>query len=262
MAEYLIQESTLTDIADAIRAATSTTDTIKITDVPAKIGAIALGVYNDGFWDDFQENGERTNYDDAFSSDLWTDEIFTPKYPMNCTSASGMFRGSKITTIPEGMLDTTNCEVMGFFARDSAFVKLPRIVIGANCKIALQLFLNSTNLLEIETLAIFGSSYENGGMMTNATNLFYGCSSLEKITIEGEIFFDINFKWTTKLSVASMQSVITHLKNCADTDEALTHTVTFSSDCWAKLDEEGATAPGDVTWRAYVANLGWNAAEG
>jgi hypothetical protein len=180
---------------------------------------------------------------------------------MNCSNADGMFRNSKITTIPDGMLDTTNSNNMGYFAKDSAFIKLPRIVISEECQYAQQMFLGSINLVEIEVLAVYGAPYENGGLLRDTSNIFHTCSALEKITIEGEIGFDINFKWSTKLSITSMQSVITHLKNCAGTNEAMTHTVTFSAACWANLDTEGATAPDGMTWRAYVASLGWNAAE-
>lgn len=44
MAEYLIQDTTLTAIGDAIRAKTETTDLIPVSDVPAQIAAIKTGV--------------------------------------------------------------------------------------------------------------------------------------------------------------------------------------------------------------------------
>ena len=43
MAEYLIQKTTLTSIADAIREKTGTTGTIKPTEMASKIGEISVG---------------------------------------------------------------------------------------------------------------------------------------------------------------------------------------------------------------------------
>lgn len=40
----IIQDKTLTDIADAIRSKTNTTDTMKPTDMPAKINSITTGI--------------------------------------------------------------------------------------------------------------------------------------------------------------------------------------------------------------------------
>ena len=53
----------------------------------------------DRFWDGYQDNGNRTNYDDAFGDKYWTDEIFYPKYDFILTQCSRMFRYSGITTL-------------------------------------------------------------------------------------------------------------------------------------------------------------------
>lgn len=44
MAEYLIQDTTLTAIGNAIRAKTETTDLIPVPDIPEKIAAIETGI--------------------------------------------------------------------------------------------------------------------------------------------------------------------------------------------------------------------------
>lgn len=44
----------------------------------------------DRFWDDFQQNGERTDYTGAFGAQ-WTTETFKPKYPIRPTIAIFMF---------------------------------------------------------------------------------------------------------------------------------------------------------------------------
>lgn len=39
----------------------------------------------DAFWDEAQKNGTRTDYNFAFSADMWTKENFKPKYPIRPT---------------------------------------------------------------------------------------------------------------------------------------------------------------------------------
>ena len=53
----------------------------------------------DRFWDGYQDNGNRTNYDDAFIDKYWTDEIFNPKYDLILTQCSRMFQYSGITKL-------------------------------------------------------------------------------------------------------------------------------------------------------------------
>ena len=67
------------------------------TSIAEKFEVIADAVYEAGqkseydrFWDEFQQNGNRTNYSAAFSA-LWTAEIFKPKYPIRPINAYCMF---------------------------------------------------------------------------------------------------------------------------------------------------------------------------
>jgi hypothetical protein len=50
MAEYLIQDSTLTAIADAVRSKTGDTGLIPVGEMAAKIGALAVGGGANGTW--------------------------------------------------------------------------------------------------------------------------------------------------------------------------------------------------------------------
>lgn len=45
----------------------------------------------DSFWDNFQQNGNRTDYSYAFMTEGWNDTNFKPKYPLKTTNPSQMF---------------------------------------------------------------------------------------------------------------------------------------------------------------------------
>jgi hypothetical protein len=88
------------------------------------------------------------------------------------------------------------------------------------------------------------------------TGAFSTASNLTTITFGGVIGKDINFQWSP-LSVESMKSVITHLKNYAGTADAGKKTVKFTDACWTALEAD-STAPDGNTWRDYVeTTLGW-----
>jgi hypothetical protein len=47
------------------------------------------------------------------------------------------------------------------------------------------------------------------------SSTFKGCANLKNIVFEGVIGEDINFQWSTKLTEASIRSIITHLSDTA-----------------------------------------------
>ena len=48
----------------------------------------------DAFWDVFQLNGTRANYEYSFASRCWNEKNLKPKYPMTPTGAQRMFQNS------------------------------------------------------------------------------------------------------------------------------------------------------------------------
>ena len=52
------------------------------------------------FWDIYQDNGNRTVYQNAFSGAGWNDETFTPKYDMKPTSAVQMYKHHEQPSYP------------------------------------------------------------------------------------------------------------------------------------------------------------------
>lgn len=138
----------------------------------------------DAFWDAFQQMGNRTYYRYAFysqASGAWTDEIYNPKYPIRATeniSGDSMFQGSVIT-------DTKVDIEIGV---DASYV-----------------FISCGHLKTIRKLIVS----EN----TTFNRWFAGCEALENVTFEGIIAGDISFSDSQKLTNASVQNIIDHLKD-------------------------------------------------
>lgn len=115
-------------------------------------------VYNT-FWDYYQDSGNRTDYQYAFSYSGWRNANFKPKYPLtNITNAANMFTRCKLTKI-EVPLDISNSSS------------------------ASMMFNNAQSLATISEITI-------GTKVTNCSNMFASCSALKNIKILGTIVCD------------------------------------------------------------------------
>jgi hypothetical protein len=209
----------------------------------------------DSFWDAYQKNGKKTYYSYGFSHDGWNDTTFFPKYDMTPTAAAYMFWNSTIGNLAQRLrecnvvLDTSNATGMNAFAAGSAITNLPALSFVSAVN-PTTVFDWCYNLVEIEKIII----KDDGS--TTFTSWFSQCSKLTTITFDGIIGQNINFQWSP-LSVDSMKSVITHLKNYSGTADAGKKTVKFTDDCWTALEAD-SVAPDGNTWRDYVeTTLGW-----
>lgn len=211
----------------------------------------------DRFWDAYQDKGTLGVYEYIFGSIKWNDDTFRPKYDivMNGWSVQAFAR-SRITDLIASLercgviLDTGGATSIDSMFAAAQITRIPEIsalsvpYINGLCNAASQ-------LVELRKL-ILKDTGDQG-----LVNCFNSCTSLATITFEGAIGQDINFQWSP-LSVDSMKSVITHLKNYNGTADAGTKTVKFSDECWTTLLADGTTAPDGSTWRDYVeTTLGW-----
>lgn len=214
-----------------------------MSDIAAKLTAVADNipkVYEAGkkseydrFWDAFQDYGKKFNYDQAFGYGNWSDDSYNPKYPL-------------IFESPESGAATSIAGRQAFYsAANITDIKVP--IYAKNTRLATT-FSGCTNLKTIPLLRV-----EN---VVDYTNAFNKCASLENITFEGEIAKSLSFD-ASPLSVASMKSVISCLKNLTGTSAAGVNKISFNEACWTKLEAD-STAPDGGTWRNYVENtLGW-----
>ena len=193
-----------------------------------KIEGIAEGKqteYN-RFWDNYQYNGDRTDYAAAFAGIGWTDEVHNPKYTLlPVTKCLKMFENTAITRIDYDIDVTAVTDFSNMFA-------------GAE---------NLTNIKLLKFSAL-----------SKTGNMFANCFALTEIRVSGSINYTISFQYSP-LSVASMKSIISCLANYAGTSNAGKYKITFTSNCWAALEAD-STSPNGSTWKDYVVyTLGWTA---
>ena len=163
----------------------------------------------DEFWDNFQNYGNRRNYNQGFfGAYAWNDANFNPKYDIICSgtyTANSMFQNTNITRIPV-VVDVSQCptELYAIFAGASKLKSIKKLVVSEN------------------------NIFANGG--------FNSCSALVDLPIEGTIGQNgFNVQWSTKLSKASIYSVINALST---TTSGLTVTLSKTAVDNAFYDEE------------------------
>ena len=84
----------LTSLALKFRAKLGTSGTINPQDFESKVDAVfEAGKKSeyDAFWDDYQSNGTRTDYYNAFAGKGWTQTNLKPKYVARPSEARNMF---------------------------------------------------------------------------------------------------------------------------------------------------------------------------
>lgn len=202
----------------------------------------------DAFWDAYQDNGNRTDYQYAFAGLCWDDVTFKPKYDIvTKTGYSGqyMFWNSRINNIAETLekrglkFDVSKCGYVHQMFQHSTTKRLPVLDFSNAGELSKEgvyyVFAECRNLETIDKI-IVKDTFKYAGAFNN-------CVSLENLTIEGTIGQSgLNLQWSTRLSRASIESVITHLSK-----ETSGLTVTFSKVAVDKAFEtsEGANDGSD-----------------
>lgn len=169
------------------------------------------------FWDTFMpDNLENWRY--LFYSPRWNDVNFYPTKAIKPKGpASYSFFSHGITDF-KGRLKDCNVEfdtsgVTGgnyMFASCSVLTHLPTISFTGLTENISHVFAADKKLVEIEKIKL----KEDGS--TTFLGWFDLCHALTTITFEGVIGQHIDFRWSTKLSRASIESIITHLSASAE----------------------------------------------
>lgn len=115
--------------------------------------------FYDKFWDDYQQNGERVEYDYAFSGRAWSDETYSKvKYGFGKpTSCTGMYRFSRQISDTIQELDCENIRELNNVYADSRLRKI-RVRVYETNRYSLA-FLGTSYLEELE---IYGTIGQNG----------------------------------------------------------------------------------------------------
>ena len=100
------------------------------------------------------------------------------------------------------------------------------------------------NCKKLKTIELLRSTKE-----CTYTSTFQTCSSLENITIDGQIGQNISFQWSPLLTHESLMSIINALVDYSEDTSGTTYTLTIGTDNIAKLSAEEI---------AIIENKGWN----
>ena len=199
----------------------------------------------DAFWDEFQQNGNRTDYKYAFGGCGWNADTFKPKYKIAPTVAYDSFRDFNNNAHgDEIVMDMSNIEIDFSNITDatnifnSAFIK--------------NLFCDFGNV----TTAYYALGSAHGGFCDNitirisekCTNLSYmfayqGASETLVFTEDSVIAANLNVRWSTKLNRRSIESIVNALSTTT-TGLSVTLSSTAVTNAFGSVD--------NVEWKALV----------
>lgn len=165
------------------------------------------------FWNLYQNNGSRTNYEMAFAGEGWNETLFWPKYAFkNVSHAARMFAGSKIKKEDKLEIDTSECttfDAMFSAAKGIKYIGTIDTRKSSNTQLA-GLFGYMDTLHTIEKLIL-----KDDGSQTFSDTLFNSDYQLANIEIEGVIGNSLNMRHCKSLTKASARSIINHLSDTA-----------------------------------------------
>ena len=182
---------------------------VKIAEDMPKVYEAGQKSEYDRFWDVFQQNGNRTDYNTAFRSVGWTADNFKPKYdiiPVGNTNSMFVLSGINADLVEilekQGIvLDFSKVTMLGSGFQNSKFTRIGVIDCSSfTATGTTALFSGCTALRVIDKIVI----NENVSM----TSWFNSCSALEEIRFEGIIGNSLDIHWSTKLSMASLASIV------------------------------------------------------
>lgn len=233
MANVFIEESTMQAIGAAIRAKTGKEEGILPADMPMEIESIEAGDnFYDIFWDIYQDNGTRTNYDYAFAGTAnWKNSIFEPKYWQalgdgTITSALNMFAAGRTSRI-EYDLDFSN---------------------STNCT---GLFTQNIYVAYIKSI-----KFNNTLAANKRSNMFASTKYLVTIEeIKGVIDFDLVIGSCLNLDTDTLIRIVNALEDHGPNglNDGVNHTLDLHADSIAKLQ-----AVEDFDYIAFASQKGWS----
>ena len=166
----------------------------------------------DKFWDSFQRNGNRVNYEYGFGGEGWNDETFKPKYDIKPTQSTYMFSNCGITDMITALknagvtFDFSQVKDTSYLAFNSSITRFPTIDTSSRPNIN-HFFMGNKNLEYIEKVIL-----KSDGSQTFNDYSFKDNPKLKEIRFEGVIGKSgFNIKDSTLLSKASITSIINAL---------------------------------------------------
>lgn len=252
MAKKLYEEERIAQIAEIIRAKTGSDKTYTTAEMPAGVEEVyEAGIKSeyDKFWDAYQDNGKRTNYDSAFMGSYWTQESLSPKYDIRPTSFGSMFADAIYITDFVEILERNNIvfdtsqvkSVYRPFRYCSRLKRMPPIDVSSmssldyiymNCTV-----LESAGFLNIQETCTIGGPIG-------------ACGNITDLVITGTIGTNANFNSNKILSKDSLTGIV----NAVHETKAIALTLSKEAVNKAFETSEGAKdGSTSAEWEALVA---------
>jgi hypothetical protein len=194
----------------------------------------------DRFWDNYQQNGTRLHYDNAFAGRGWNDELFKPKYDITPTVATNLFSNNNIVDVTSALQRAgvkINWDRLHSFSYiiqgNNTMERFPVIDLSKNAVTSLNYFISGNEKLKVVEAVIL----KDDGSQT-FTNYSFGTNpSLEEIRFGGVIGQNgFNVQWSTKLSKESIKSIISALST-ATSGLSITLSKTAVNTAFAMTDD-------------------------
>lgn len=195
----------------------------------------------DAFWDSFQQNGTRTDYDSGrgFYGAWWTDENFKPKYDIapvgNC---SQLFSYSGITDVKgicerQGItLDLSRVTYSSNFLNNAKVTRMP-VCDFSNIPNIATVFNSAKELVWVDAIVLNENGTQTFGSGAGYNWVLYA-DKIEHCPIEGKIGTNVWFNSLGKLDDETVQSIIDAL---VDLSGKTAQSVTFHKTVGNKLTE-------------------------
>lgn len=204
---YGINSSLLIDIANTIRENTNTETSYTPQAMPEAIKQACETNFQNGkenekteFWENFQDEGNRTNYDYGFGGRGWTDQTFDPPYPIiyKGTGKDGsyvgavFYRAAKLTEINQIVMLMDGPEIRDVFVGCTA-LKTIKDLRFKGIKVYTRIFASCPNIEDIA----FGNT----------------ATTVNGVTVEAsdKIINDISFYGQAKLTDTSLINIVNQL---------------------------------------------------
>ncbi len=162
------------------------------------------------WWYNYQTNSDgsvRTNYAYAFSGTGWNNDTFTPTQNLTVVNATMMFYLSRISGslqdfLGDKTIDFSGCAGASSIFTTSQFTALPALNFQKATTVE-GIFRGCASLVSVGLFTV--------NKNTVLTNAFVNCTALENITFGGAVAKSADIHWSTKLSAASIKSLLSVL---------------------------------------------------
>lgn len=206
----------------------------------------------DEFWDNYQDNGNRTQYNYAFAGYGWTDETFAPKYDMKMEKAERVFANAKITSVKALLekyrvtIDFSECTGLANMFAGSTITEMG-VIDTTSASSLNNVFYMGTKITTIDKLIL-----KSDGSQTLNNTTFQSMNALQNIIFEGVIGKNgFNVQWSTNLSHDSLISTLNCLADKSTDTSGTEWAITIGDENYAKLTTEERNIAYNKGWVIY-----------